>query len=504
MSMMDKVGDWIDELARATETRTGTDIGKLLSFCLGRVVLKECMGAGAFEPARYERVVPHIVDWLVSSKLRDEDWLARLDANGRPLKLMKFGTVAAISAEADKAMQKRRNEGLPVAANQEGEITEAELSDGWRVVRLTTVESLDRESAMMGHCVGNGAYDEGLQNRSIQIFSIRDRWDKSHITVEVTPLGHAIRQVQGKGNVSPCAEYMGKLNEWQHGFGFERLALPDGYLAARSGRIVDIATLVPGDVFDGDVAIYVNHGDTIPFPDGVSIEGDLEIVAASVGPEGYCHPGLPPGLEVSGELKLRRMVVDHDRLPGSGIMIGSCQIRRLPKQVEAQCEFSASVFVEGALSDTCFEGHVRVSYCSGAVIGPSTSFLGGLTVSALGDTEMRFKFENGSRMESPLTVRSATVEFGQEFSSASDMMISGGDKSVLPTNMVIDGDLIVINSDLKNWPRELFVGGMLDTENVKAAGRQVRDTDNPKLDRRIEQFGRRKTPQNGRSVGMRP
>ena len=44
----------------------------------------------------------------------------------------------------------------------EGEESVMTFADGSRIVRLLTPEALDRESAMMGHCVGQGAYDKSM------------------------------------------------------------------------------------------------------------------------------------------------------------------------------------------------------------------------------------------------------------------------------------------------------------------------------------------------------
>jgi hypothetical protein len=101
--------------------------------------------------------VRHVADWISAAVINDEPWLKDIDGEGRTKKLLKIGSLAQAEAEADKAM--RRFAFKAAAAphvDGEGEESIMTFADGGRVVRLLTPAALDRESAMMGHCVGQG------------------------------------------------------------------------------------------------------------------------------------------------------------------------------------------------------------------------------------------------------------------------------------------------------------------------------------------------------------
>lgn len=110
--------------------------------------------------------ISHIVDWLTADYLAGAAWIDRVDEKGRPLKLMKCGSIERLLYEADKAMRKRLQSA--VAALSEGdEITVATLRDGYTVVRLMTPLALDVESRRMRHCVGHDYEVEGDDDQDL-------------------------------------------------------------------------------------------------------------------------------------------------------------------------------------------------------------------------------------------------------------------------------------------------------------------------------------------------
>lgn len=173
--------------------------------------------------------VRHIVDWLTADYISGAAWIDRVDEQGRPLKLMKCGDMQRLLHEADKAMRKRL-QGAYGTVGDGDELTVAELSGGYSVVRLMTARALDVESRRMAHCVGQGAYDEALERGTIEIYSLRDRKGQPVVTIEVAldnlvwndadgdfrtiPLedsGRTVEQMQGPGNSKPAAEHMDVL-----------------------------------------------------------------------------------------------------------------------------------------------------------------------------------------------------------------------------------------------------------------------------------------------------
>lgn len=87
------------------------------------------------------------------------------------------------------------------------------FEDGWTIQRLVTAEHLRQEGDAMQHCVGQGnhcAYSYLLlQPEKGSIFSLRDKNNAPHVTIETDPIG--IVAMRGKQNAGPVSEYIRKL-----------------------------------------------------------------------------------------------------------------------------------------------------------------------------------------------------------------------------------------------------------------------------------------------------
>lgn len=164
----------------------------------------------------------HIKDWLAASVLNNEPWLKNTDEQGRPKKLMKFSTIAQITQEADKAMIKAAQKNMMISLSKRDEEMVMKLSDDFYIVKMLTPEALDRESAYMQHCIGQGAYDEKVQSEEHGYYSLRDRAGKPHITMEIfSPHDRddfVILQIQGKQNQPPISKYALKLEPFFHAY----------------------------------------------------------------------------------------------------------------------------------------------------------------------------------------------------------------------------------------------------------------------------------------------
>jgi hypothetical protein len=180
---------------------------RLLELSVGRVAEKaDKRRTESFTIDRPFREIDHIVDWLKAALINNAPWLRNLDAEGRPKKLMKFGTLDAIRREADKDMLRRARQAFRSDLPPNSEEVVATLEGGYTVVRLLTVEALDAESAEMHHCVGDGAYDESLSDGNSVLLSLRDPNGKAHATIEI--VDNLVEQVQGKQNRTPAAKYL--------------------------------------------------------------------------------------------------------------------------------------------------------------------------------------------------------------------------------------------------------------------------------------------------------
>lgn len=74
---------------------------------------------------------------------------------------------------------------------------------GYNWIELTTPEHLDFEGNAMGHCIGKGWYDKS-KNR---FFSLRDKNNLPHVTIEFNPKINEYVQIQGRANKPVIANY---------------------------------------------------------------------------------------------------------------------------------------------------------------------------------------------------------------------------------------------------------------------------------------------------------
>lgn len=85
-----------------------------------------------------------------------------------------------------------------------------DCSDGYKWVEIKTSEQFDFEGNAMGHCIGQGGYDDS-KNR---FFSLRDKNNLPHVTIEFNPEDNKYVQIQGRANervIEDYFEHCGKI-----------------------------------------------------------------------------------------------------------------------------------------------------------------------------------------------------------------------------------------------------------------------------------------------------
>ena len=92
----------------------------------------------------------------------------------------------------------------------------AKLSNGWTIQYISSEHDLEVEGNRMGHCAAS--YWDSVRTHQSQIYSLRDLKNEPHVTIEfgVYPSmkTRMVRQIQGKGNAEPIAEYKELIREW--------------------------------------------------------------------------------------------------------------------------------------------------------------------------------------------------------------------------------------------------------------------------------------------------
>lgn len=225
-------------------------LNALFDCSIRRVYLKTSTHDDAFRQvlARDADKVRHIMDWIVSAVIEDAHWLEKTDEAGRPRKIMKCGTIDALSREADAWRRLMANRRKVVALDPAEEELFMDLGDGWRLVRMKTPTALDRESDFMQHCVGDGAYDQMLPDPSVRLLSLRDHKNEPHVTVEMNILKNTLAQVWGKANTIPKPEYTELMRPFflRHGYWEKRENSMDPFLFDPNGGVHVVGELQEG------------------------------------------------------------------------------------------------------------------------------------------------------------------------------------------------------------------------------------------------------------------
>lgn len=89
---------------------------------------------------------------------------------------------------------------------------------GWTIREITTKNDLVVEGKKMGHCCGSywNDYEGRIYGRSGlgRIFSLRDKRNEPHVTLETDSSGSYCYQIQGKENSRPDEEYIEMIKYW--------------------------------------------------------------------------------------------------------------------------------------------------------------------------------------------------------------------------------------------------------------------------------------------------
>ena len=151
----------------------------------------------------------HIIHWFNTWPADDRRWgrVSRID----------FRTAASTAAMWFKDV----NDNLWDYVKDKPPIIRS-YESGYYWVRLSSALHFERESRLMSHCVGNGGYYESWRSGKNEYYSLRDRSNRPHVTVEVgysrakPPLTGAgiehrragsVLQCKGHANAKPAPEY---------------------------------------------------------------------------------------------------------------------------------------------------------------------------------------------------------------------------------------------------------------------------------------------------------
>ena len=466
--------------------------------------------------------VHHIIDWLVASVRSNEAWLKNVDDLGRPKKLLKFSTLQDIVKEADKAMMKANQKLLGVRLAEGDESLEMELEEGCYIVRLLTPAALDRESGFMQHCIGNGSYDKRLEDDNYRYWSLRDRFGKPHATIEARRDKETSNlkafQISGKQNKFPIEKYALMLGPFfaEHEVDISRYE--NSYnlkILGKDGTFHDKRNLPSGFVTVGDLNIeaganYTVDGgkkDTVTLPKGLHVRGTLTISNADL-------QNQPINVRIDGSLKISRsdnvhianaihvgkdlsiaqansVYIEDEVVIGGDLMLagitgmealpntmkigGKLSLKTTPIEViPSGIEFNESLHVSNT-PITKLPAN-RIAYKSLRISGTKiTEFPEKLEISH----EMSIESMKTDQIKGPREIVQTGEKIDVRYVSAKidtvpvlpNLQIVDCEIQAFPEDFVIDGDIAILNCQIKKMPTRLaadFVTLIGDLPNMPA------------------------------------
>jgi len=250
--------------------------------------------------------------------------------------------------------------------------------DGFRWVKVTSAQSLDREGKLMKHCVGT--YCDQVSSGSTTIYSLRDKKNEPHCTVEVR--GSAVNQIKGKANGPVDDKYIKYVQDFvmKPVSGKQYTNINDLYnigLMKVDNKYYDINNLPENLHVKGHLDFEESNIKSLP--KGLKVGGSLDLnscTGLTSLPEGlqvggfldlyFCTAltSLPKGLKVKYSLDLfgcsNLKALPEGLQVGENLDIRRClKIRSLPEDLEVKGDIYVSREMEKYFKDSKFKDDIR-------------------------------------------------------------------------------------------------------------------------------------------------
>ena len=161
-------------------------IEALINFCQGNTeietfVRNQVAARLKKKPETSQEEVEHIIDYL---RISEE----------APKRLIK-ASYKDMNRKAEEWSKRQQKKGQGIIETEEDTHTEIDFGDGFKLVKLVSKNSYQREGTLMGACQGNY-----YKQTSVSLYSVRDSLNNPHCTFEVKKFNKYINQIKGKGN----------------------------------------------------------------------------------------------------------------------------------------------------------------------------------------------------------------------------------------------------------------------------------------------------------------
>jgi hypothetical protein len=162
--------------------------------------------------------IEHVIDYIAQTSKR--------------ISKMSYPQAKANAQKWTKALIKKGDKALCGEAK-----TVMRLADGYSIVKLVDEESYRFEGNRMGHCVA-----DYYGRESVSIYSLRDKDNQPHCTIEYRPEEKEVNQIKGKNNQHVPEKY--------HEYVWEFLEYADKYLGVKNLRNYEYVGLTTTSIPD--------------------------------------------------------------------------------------------------------------------------------------------------------------------------------------------------------------------------------------------------------------
>jgi len=217
--------------------------------------------------------VSHIRDWLEAAKQQDPTFIENLypmDLTSAYNKAQKYGA---------RQNQKNRN----IIEDDADTKTIMRFDNGFRIAQLMTLDALKYEGGQMTHCVGDGAYDGGINSNVLAAYSLRDAQNEPHATIQVLVDGNALFQCRGKENKPVVEKYMPMILQFltQQKFDLMESASTCGLIQDQDNDHYYSVNNLPENL-SYSFHLYLQDCTTLThLPKGLSVKGDLSLLGCT-------------------------------------------------------------------------------------------------------------------------------------------------------------------------------------------------------------------------------
>ena len=184
-----------------------------------------------FSPRKDMRLAGKVhgtLHWLEMAIEHDLEWLKNKDDQGRPRKLLKLSTFDQLFKERSNderiIAHKERAHGRTALREEvigEDIINIMSFVDGYHIVKMISERALDRESAYMEHCIGDGLYDRHLRDQTLYYYSLRAPGNIPCATVSIDREYHCVNYLAASRNSIPDKKYIRHIATFCYEFSFD-------------------------------------------------------------------------------------------------------------------------------------------------------------------------------------------------------------------------------------------------------------------------------------------